>query len=87
MRKQALPLIAAAVSLLVATAAPAITANYAKQLERSGCTQASELQGCDINKTKKENAKAGCGTGAPTATGAAASKTPCVGNCSAPLIE
>ena len=45
MRKQALPLIAAAVSLLVATAAPAITANYAKQLERSGCTQASELQG------------------------------------------
>ena len=34
MRKQALPLIAATVSLLVATAAPAITANYAKQLER-----------------------------------------------------
>ena len=32
MSKKALPLIAAAVSLLVATSAPAITANYAKQL-------------------------------------------------------
>jgi hypothetical protein len=80
MSKKALPLIAAAVSLLVATSAPAINANYAKQLERSGCTQASELQGCDINKTKKENAKAGFGTGAPAATGAAASKTPYAGN-------
>ena len=86
MSKKALPLIAAAVSLLVATSAPAITASYAKQLECSGCTQASELQGCDINKTKNENAKAGFGTGAPATTGAAASKMPYVGNCSAPLI-
>jgi len=43
-----------------------------QQLERSGCTQVSEMQGCDINKTKAENAKAGFGT-APVATPAAAS--------------
>jgi hypothetical protein len=61
MSKKALPLIAAAVSLLVATSAPAINANYAKQLERSGCTQASELQGCDINKTKKKTPRPGSG--------------------------
>jgi hypothetical protein len=79
MRKQALPIIAAA-SLLAATSAQAINASYAKQLERSGCTQTSELQGCDINKTKTENAKAGFGTGAQTAPGAAASKTPYAGN-------
>ena len=41
--------------------AHAINKNYAKKLERSGCTQATEAQGCDINKTKAENAKAGFG--------------------------
>lgn len=36
-----------------------INAKFAQQLERSGCTQMSEQQGCDITKTKAENAKAG----------------------------
>lgn len=45
-------------ALLVATASHAINAEYVKKLERSGCTQISEGQGCDINKTKAENAKA-----------------------------
>ena len=49
---------APALALLVATASHAINAEYAKKLERSGCTQVTELQGCDINKTKAENAKA-----------------------------
>lgn len=39
--------------------AHAINATYAKQLERSGCTQVSETQGCDIHKTRAANAKAG----------------------------
>jgi hypothetical protein len=30
-----------------------------KQLEQSGCTQVSELQGCDTHKSKAENAKTG----------------------------
>lgn len=46
-------------TLLCAASAHAINAKYAKQLERSGCTQMSEQQGCDITKTKAENAKAG----------------------------
>lgn len=40
----------------------AIDAKYRAKLEHSGCTQVSEMQGCDINKTKAENAKAGFGT-------------------------
>jgi len=43
-------------------ASHAIDPAYAKKLERSGCTQVTELQGCDTNKTKAENAKAGFGT-------------------------
>jgi hypothetical protein len=58
-------MIFAAALLLASSAAQAIDPAYAKKLERSGCTQASELQGCDINKTKAENAKAGFGTAAP----------------------
>lgn len=38
-------------------AAMATGAQYQKQLERSGCTQVTELQGCDIRKSKAENAK------------------------------
>lgn len=45
-------------AVLVSTTSHAINAEYAKKLERSGCTQVTELQGCDINKTKAENAKA-----------------------------
>jgi len=40
----------------------AIDAKYRAKLERSGCTQVSELQGCDVNKSKAENSKAGFGT-------------------------
>jgi hypothetical protein len=47
--------------LLANTSAHAIDAKYREKLERSGCTQVTEMQGCDINKTKAENAKAGFG--------------------------
>ena len=51
--------ISAGIALLLPIAAHAIDQKYAKKLEKSGCTQATELQGCDINKTKEQNAKAG----------------------------
>lgn len=72
----------ALVSAFAASGAHAINANYAKQLERSGCTQATELQGCDIKKTKAENAKAGFVTegSAPANAKPAASPTPYAGN-------
>ncbi|MEH8254999.1 hypothetical protein ACSZNT_16680 [Aeromonas veronii] len=56
-------------TLLGITPAHAISAKYAEQLERSGCTQVTEAQGCDIHKTKAENAKAGFGAAAPAAEG------------------
>lgn len=56
-------------TLLGITPAHAISTKYAEQLERSGCTQVTEAQGCDIHKTKAENAKAGFGTAAPAAEG------------------
>ncbi|MFM4993023.1 hypothetical protein ACEUCK_13935 [Aeromonas veronii] len=56
-------------TLLGITPAHAISAKYAEQLERSGCTQVTEAQGCDIHKTKAENAKAGFGMAAPAAEG------------------
>ncbi|HDO1314890.1 hypothetical protein [Aeromonas veronii] len=64
-------------TLLGITPAHAISAKYAEQLERSGCTQVTEAQGCDIHKTKAENAKAGFGTAAPAA---ATSASPYAGN-------
>jgi hypothetical protein len=63
------------VGLLLPLAAHAIDPAYAKKLERSGCTQASELQGCNINKTKAENAKAGFGTAAKPVTKPMAAKS------------
>ncbi|WP_457767281.1 hypothetical protein [Cyanobium sp. ULC082] len=57
----------AAFGLYLPLASHAIDPAYAKKLDRSGCTQVTELKGCDINKTKAENAKAGFGTAA-TAT-------------------
>ena len=42
--------------------AHAIDAKYRTQLEQSGCTQMSEMMGCDVNKTKAENEKAGFGS-------------------------
>lgn len=50
-----------ALVILLTAQAPAYAINdkYRKQLEQSGCTQVSETQGCDIHKSKAENAKAG----------------------------
>ena len=47
------------ITMFVCPSAHAINEKYRQQLEKSGCTQTSELQGCDIHKTKAENAKAG----------------------------
>ena len=55
---KAMLLAGAVVLALTHSSVHAIDASYAKKLERSGCTQVSEAQGCDINKTKAENAKA-----------------------------
>jgi hypothetical protein len=54
----------ACATLLAVTQVQAIDAEYRRLLERSGCTQVTEAQGCDINKTQAENAKAGFGSGA-----------------------
>jgi hypothetical protein len=54
-------IVIAGVALLANTSAYAIDAKYREQLERSGCTQVSVDQGCDINKTKAQNAKAASG--------------------------
>lgn len=68
------------VSLLAVSPAQAINATYARQLERSGCTQVTELQGCDIHKSKAENAKAGFGSAtAPASAAAAGALTPYAG--------
>lgn len=61
----------AGIGLMVFASAHAIDAKYARQLERSGCTQMSELQGCDITKSRAENARAGFAGTAPAGTGAA----------------
>lgn len=45
--------------LALSSSAAGIDEKYRQQLERSGCTQVSELQGCDINKSRAENARAG----------------------------
>jgi hypothetical protein len=71
--------IAIAAVLSVHTSAYAINAKYRQQLERSGCTQASEAQGCDITKTKEENAKAGFDTGVPVEKAKASNQTPYAG--------
>lgn len=62
-------LAALVIAALASTSAHAIDAKYRKQLERSGCTQVSEAQGCDITKTRAENAKAGFGSAAADAHG------------------
>ncbi len=61
------------------TSAYAINAQYRQQLERSGCTQASEAQGCDITKTKEENAKAVFDTGTPVEKAKTSNQTPYAG--------
>jgi hypothetical protein len=42
--------IALGIGLCLATSAQAINATHRKQLERSECTQMSEMHGCDITK-------------------------------------
>ena len=67
----------ALVILLVAQSpAHAINDKYRKQLEQSGCTQVSELEGCDIHKSKAENAKAGFGNPQAPAAGEKTSDQP-----------
>ena len=53
---------ALAILVIAQSPAHAINDKYRKQLEQSGCTQVSELEGCDIHKSKAENAKAGFGS-------------------------
>jgi len=73
-------LIALVATVLAHTPAHAIDAKYRKLLERSGCTQVSEAEGCDIHKSKAENAKAGFGTETPASSKPeSASPTPYVG--------
>jgi hypothetical protein len=72
--------IAVGVSLLLATSAQAINATYRKQLERSGCTQMSEMHGCDITQSKAENAKSGFVTESATGHPKAPVQTPYAGN-------
>lgn len=72
-------LLAASIALLATTSVHAIDAEYRRLLERSGCTQASELQGCDIHKTRAENAKAGFVSDAPVHQGGATGHTPYAG--------
>ena len=59
-------IIALGIAVLSSASAHAINEKYRKQLERSGCTQVSEMQGCDITKTKAENAKSGFVNEAPS---------------------
>lgn len=68
------------IALISQTPAYAINAKYRQQLERSGCTQVTEAQGCDIHKSKAENAKAGFGgDAAPTPADTVSSGTPYAG--------
>lgn len=87
MIKLVFQVLAAALALLVATPAQAINAQYAKKLERSGCTQVTELQGCDINKTREENAKGGFVKVAPEVANPDSGKTPYAGNWIAKTTE
>ena len=57
----------------------AINAKYADQLERSGCTQVSEVQGCDITKSKAENTKAGFVIETPASSENVGNQTPYAG--------
>jgi len=72
-------IIALVVTLMAQTPAYAINAKYRQQLERSGCTQVTEAQGCDTSKSKAENAKAGFVTEAPAENSSSANQTPYAG--------
>ncbi len=66
-------------ALAIQNSAYAIDAHYRQMLERSGCTQVTEMQGCDIHKTKAENAQAGFATQTSSPHGNAKGKTPYAG--------
>jgi hypothetical protein len=71
-----------ALAMLIGAQTPAYAINdkYRQQLEQSGCTQMSELEGCDIHKSQAENAKAGFSNPqAPAATDSATTPTPYAG--------
>lgn len=69
----------ASAATLACNSAYAIDEKYRKQLERSGCTQMSELQGCDIKKSKAENVKAGFVIEASVKNKAVSPQTPYAG--------
>ena len=71
-------LLAAGIVLVASTSAHAIDAKYRQLLERSGCTQVSETQGCDIHKTKRQNAKAGFVADAPGNLGTRVAEQACL---------
>ncbi|GCL63707.1 hypothetical protein [Pseudaquabacterium pictum] len=76
-----LPMLALA-ALLALPSAHAINARYAEQLEKSGCTQVTEAQGCDIRKSRADNAKAGFAVTpapVPKPAGKSAAATPYAG--------
>lgn len=50
---------ALAFALISSAPAYAINAEYRAQLEKSGCTEVSTTHGCDIHKTKVQNARHG----------------------------
>lgn len=60
--------------------AHAISEKYRQQLENSGCTEVSESQGCDIHKSKTQNARAGFGTSAKPSKNAVISDSPYQGS-------
>ena len=67
------------VALLTHTSAHAISDKYRQQLERSGCTQVTEAQGCDIHKSKAQNAKAGFVSETPADQAPAKAQNPYAG--------
>lgn len=56
--KKKIQLVLATAVLATAFQASAISEHYRQQLERSGCTQVTDGNGCDIHKSKAENASA-----------------------------
>lgn len=58
MRTKALFLSGLTLMAFLISPAHAISEKYRQQLERSGCTQVTDGNGCDITKTKDQNMKA-----------------------------
>lgn len=56
--KKKIHLVLATAVLATAFQASAISEHYRQQLARSGCTQVTDGNGCDIHKSKAENASA-----------------------------